>query len=129
VTGSYTRAIIEGVRAQRDILWSLDVQTGHNADMHMPHRVSSERLSELLDLFATEFPKHPAGHWRAVYGGLWPGRVERVLDPKVAPGDRINPALSWASTSNASWRRGVGRQLSRMFPTPSRYEGDHGEEA
>jgi hypothetical protein len=124
VLGTYTRMFVDGIDAQRKILRELGIQTQHNADMHMPHRVSAERLAELLDLFASRFPDHPAGHWRAVYGGLWPGRVVRMKDPKVEPGQRVNWSLGWVSTSNASWRRGVGREIGRTFTTPSRYEAD-----
>jgi hypothetical protein len=124
VLGTYTRMFVDGIDSQRKILREMGVQTQHNADMHMPHRVSAGRLSELLDLFATRFPDHPAGHWRAVYGGLWPGRVVRMKDPKVGPGQRVNWELGWASSSNASWRRGVRREMARAFPEPSRYEGD-----
>lgn len=124
VTGSYTRAFIEGVRGQRDILRDLGVTTQHNADMHVPHLVRPERVAELLDLFAAKFPSHPAGHWRAVYGGLWPGRIERIEDPKVALGRRADWNQLWLSTSAAVWRRGVAREMAVRFPAPSRYEGD-----
>lgn len=124
VTGSYTRLFIAGMESQRRILRELGNDAQHNADMHVPHLVRPERVEELLDLFAARFPEHPAGHWRAVYGGLWPGRVERIKDPKVAAGDRADWSGPWLSTSAPSWRRGVGRELATRFPVPSRYEGD-----
>lgn len=124
VTGSYTRAFLQGMNSQREILRALGVTTQHNADMHVAHLVRPERVEELLDMFAERFPDHPAGHWRAVYGGLWPGRVERIRDPKGMPGERPDWKAPWLSTSSASWRRNIGRELSHRFPAPTRYEGD-----
>jgi hypothetical protein len=122
--GTYTRMFVEGMDAQRKILRELGVATQHNADMHMPHRVSAERLGELLDLFASRFPDHAAGHWRAVYGGLWPGRVVRMKDPKVSIGEHPDWSAGWISTSAGSWRRGMNKALAARFPEPSRYEAD-----
>ena len=124
IQGTYTRLFVDGIDAQRKILRELGVASQHNADTHMPHLVTAERVGELLDLFAERFPKHPAGHWRAVYGGLWPGRVVRMKDPKAVQGQRPDWSLGWVSTSAASWRRGLGRELTRRFPVPSRFEGD-----
>lgn len=124
VVSSYLRAFIDGVEGQLKILRELGLTSQHNADMHVAHRVRPENVEGLLDLFASRFPGHPAGHWRAVYGGLWPGRIERIEDPKVAPGQRPDWKAPWLSTSAASWRRDVRRELDRRFPDPSRYEGD-----
>jgi hypothetical protein len=126
----YTRMFVDGMRSQRDVLRALGVKGElPNADMHMPHHVTDERLGELIDTFQHQFPEHPIGHWRAVYGGLWPGELVRMQDPKVAPGKRWDSSLGWVSTSPGTWTRGVGREIQKRLTTPSPWEADQPREA
>ncbi len=118
----YTRSFVAGMTSQRDILRDLGVTTQHNADMHLPHLLDPGHLGELLDLLAKDYPAHPAGHFRAIYGGLWPGRVVRVADPKVAGPSDMKTGTGWASTAHTSWNGRAGRTIRSMFPKPSPWE-------
>lgn len=121
-TQGYTRSFYDGIRQQRDILRTLGYDTQHNADMHMPHQLNAASLGVLMDTFADKFPDHPAGHFRAVYGGLFPGKVTRVADPKTGPMTRPTSALGWVSTSGTSWKGTPGEVIRSLFTEPSEYE-------
>lgn len=118
----YTRRFVEGMAGQLAIIEELAPATTWNADCHMPHVVTGDRLAELLELFATKYPDHPAGHWRAVYGALWPAaEVIRRPDPKAAT------STDWVSTSPVTWRGSIGSRVRSKYRTPSPYEGDRRE--
>jgi len=118
----YTRIFVEGIASQRDILRNQGIDTQHNADMHMPHMLDPNNLRDLMKLLKDDYPEHPAGHFRAIYGGLWPGKVVRVKDPKITTAGSIDESLGWVSTCDYSWRSKIGKIIQKKFPTPSRYE-------
>lgn len=119
----YTKSFYDGVKSQRDILRAMGINTQHNADMHMPHQLNVQNVGTLLKIFADSYPEHEAGHFRAVYGGLWPGVIRRVPDPKLGPMEKIKPDIGWVSTSGASWKGAPGLQIREIYTRPSEYEG------
>src|SRR5690606_14718787 len=130
VSDSYTRMFIQGMESQLRVIEDLGIETHgiHNADMHMPHVLRADRVRELLELLESKFPEHPAGHFRAIYGALWPGTVRRVRDPKVAGiGSRPPTNAGWVSTCASSWNGITGGMLRRTFPRASVYEKRAGE--
>lgn len=130
VTDSYTRMFIDGMQSQLNIIRELGIETHgiHNADMHMPHVLRADRVHEMLELLENKFPDHPAGHFRAIYGALWPGRVSRVADPKIAsPMGKPPVSAGWVSTCASSWNGITGGMLRRTFPRASVYEKRAGE--
>lgn len=118
----YTGLFVAGMAGQRDILRAQGVTTQHNADIHLPHLLEPWAVATLLDLLATEYPEHPAGHFRAIYGGLWPGRIERVADPKVTFHGTPDTSGGWVSTCGPSWRSRAGKLIRSHYPKPSPYE-------
>ena len=129
VTDTYTRMFIDGMQSQLNIIRELGIETHgiHNADIHLPHVLRPDRVRELLEIMA-RFPDHPAGHFRAIYGALWPGRVSRVVDPKIASPVGKPPATAgWVSTCTSSWNGQTGALLRRMFPHATAYEKRAGE--
>lgn len=118
----YTRAFVEGMRGQRDILRALGVDTQDNADIHLPHLLDPDKITTLLDMLATDFPDHPAGHFRAIYGGLWPDNIQRVKDPKVTGNTPMDAFSPFVSTCHSSWVGFTGRSLRKRLPHPSPWE-------
>jgi len=119
---TYTRLYAAGVLSQARIVAEVAPDVEHNADAHTPHLLNTTRLEELLALFAEDYPEHPAGHFRAVYGALWAGRVDVGADPKVEQTWQVPPRKDMVSLTNATWNHQVGRRLRELFPTPAPWE-------
>jgi hypothetical protein len=76
-----------------------------------------------MDLMAADYPCHPQGHFRMVYGQVWPERVVRSEDPKVV-GPTASPksGLPFVSTDASSWAGAAGRFVRSLYDTPSPWE-------
>lgn len=121
--GGYVGSFVAGITGQRDIIRALGIDTQHNADMHMPHLLHPERLDFLMSALESGFPQHPVGHFRAIYGALWPGEVVRVKDPKVMGHAMPDMNLGWISTCDTSWRARTGTFVRTTWNEPSPWEG------
>lgn len=114
---------IAGFRSQRDILraWGYDTSVEPCTDLHTPFPVHKNRMVDLLTKVRTEFPDHPVGHFRGLYGaGL---QSAYMTDVKVKKNDRLpNPDWWTVSTSLTSWNGALGEYLRERFGRKSRWE-------
>lgn len=113
-----------GMGSQAAILaaWGYDPDSTPNTDMHVPHVLNKTRLKALLDRVADEFPEHPLGHFRMIYGA--DSESVTLKDPKIKKSD-VLPELSWpfASTDDATFTTGlVGHYLRLRYHRPSPFE-------
>lgn len=119
----YTGAFEKGMQSQYRIIRELGITTDFNADCHMPHLLHVNRLEWLMDLLTKRYPLHPRGHYRAIYGALWPGTIVRRPDPKLLHRtDRIDPDADWVSLASSSWAGWAGKEVRERFPWPSKWE-------
>ena len=120
---TYMRLYTEGILAQASIVAELRPEVTYNADAHTPHLLHVENLADLLELFAARYPQHPAGHFRAVYGALWPqARVSCAPDPKVEHPYAVPKRADLVSLAPGTWRGELGRRLRDLFPIPAPWE-------
>jgi hypothetical protein len=120
---TYVRLYTDGIVAQATIVAELRPEVTYNADAHTPHLLNTEHLADLLDLFAARYPGHPAGHFRAVYGALWPReRVDCSPDPKVEQPWDVPRRADLVSLAPATWRAEIGKRLRELFPEPAPWE-------
>lgn len=113
-----------GMGAQVRILqaWGFDAETTMCTDLHAPIVLNKTRVAELIDRLDAEFPDHPVGHFRMLYGAGLSSRT--ITDPKIKTPDRL-PPLDWdyVSTDEASFQHGlVGSYLRSRYWEPSPYE-------
>src|SRR5690606_40521058 len=79
---NFIAGMLSQVRVLRE--WGFPDDTP-NCDMHVPIVLNKTRLKEVLDRVGASHPKHPVGHFRALYGaGL---SSERLADPKIKQTD------------------------------------------
>lgn len=120
---TYVRMFVEGMESQRRIIRELGITTQHNADGHFPHWIDPVNLRELLTLLDEDFPTHPVGHWRMIYGALWPGKVVRMSDPKVmGHAEQPKTGLPFVSTEPRSWKGVAGTQVREAYSQKSPWE-------
>lgn len=116
---NFVAGMLSQVRVLRD--WGFSDDTP-NCDLHVPIVLNKTRLKEVLDYVKASHPKHPVGHFRALYGaGL---SSERLADPKIKKIDRM-PSPSWPfiSSNEGSFRSGaVGKYVRFRYWQPSPYE-------
>lgn len=118
------RAYVRGIVSQKEILkaWGINVANQINVDTHTPLRVRKSELAEVVARVRREFPNHPHGMFRSLYGATR-GPVP-IRDPKIMKTKRAIPE-DWlmVSTNDRTWAKGlVGEELRQRFTDPSPFE-------
>lgn len=121
------RAYVNGMIGQRAILARHGISTKEltNTDAHTPIMLEKTWASGLVSWLKRDYPKHPTGHFRALYG--WGGAVGEVTvlrDPKIMNVVKLpEPGVPLVSTNDKSWVQGkVGEWLRERFDVPSPFE-------
>jgi len=116
----------DGQAATYDLL----VRWGHerplNYELHVPMKIRSELMLEVLDRSASA--NIEVLHKRTLYGNVAKVGGRRHDDPKITSLTATwSDRQRWVSTFDRSFADGkVGRHLRARFPDPSPYEVDHG---
>lgn len=112
------------LRSQKVILtaWGFDCSTLLCSESHHPMLMDSARAKHLLEKISRDFPDHPLGSFKGLYGAGLDVIPDR--DPKELGLLRgINPDATYLSTNTVTEAQGqVMRELRAMYPTPCRWE-------
>lgn len=115
-----------GRAATYDLLVRWGYEHPFDYDIHVPMKVDSDLMVEVLDRAASA--NIAALHKRTLYGNVAKLGGRRHDDPKITSLTATwQPRQRWVSTYDRSFADGkVGRDLRARFPDPSPYEVDHG---
>lgn len=99
---------------------------GHGEDvkateLHVPIPLDKTELKHTIDRMSTEFPDHPIGHFRAVYGA---GKESTTIpDVKLKRADQmLVPGSPFISTSDAAWKGKAGDWIRALYWRKSPWE-------
>lgn len=102
------------------VLRQLGFETPLSYELHVPVRMESEKLAEVLR-FGRRSPDLP--QWRTMYGNYWDVPSHQSTDVRVRKNRGLLPPGTFVSTSDIVFKGSpAGRQLRAMFPDPSPYE-------
>lgn len=118
-------AFVWGIWTQCDMMERLGYRLNETpfADCHYPMPLNKEEVQETIEWMQFHYPRHPIGHFRAVYAAMHNKQVLPVPDAKVASSwHSIMPGATYVSTYEASWNGRVGREIRQQFRKMSPYE-------
>lgn len=110
-----------GMKSQYEILkaWGYPDDTPCT-DLHVPIVLNKTRLKDLLDRVKAEFPDHPIGHFRMLYGaGL---EATPIQDHKIKSQDLPDPSWTFISTNPNSWKGPTGKLIRDRYWRKSPWE-------
>lgn len=116
----------DGRSATADLLWRWGYDNLMNYDIHVPMKVRSDVMLEVLDRAAQA--NIEVLHKRTLYGNVAKVGGRQHDDPGITSlTETWSDRQKWVSTVDRSFEAGrVGRDLRARFPNPSPYEVDHG---
>lgn len=116
----------DGRSATVDLLWRWGYENVLDYDIHVPMKVKSDVMLEVLDRSASA--NIEVLHKRTLYGNVAKVGGRQHDDPKITSlTETWSDRQKWVSTFDRSFAGGkVGRDLRARFCDPSPYEVDHG---
>jgi hypothetical protein len=116
----------DGRSATADLLWRWGYDDILNYDIHVPMKIRSDVMLDVLDRAA--HANIEVLHKRTLYGNVAQVGGRQHEDPKITSmTETWSDRQKWVSTYDRSFEAGqVGRDLRARFPNPSPYEVDHG---